>query len=371
MSLDDIPQMDGTCDACEPDEAQVATQVCHNCSFAFCSLHADEHASSTHHSLAPYDQEGMHANGRTTDAYSGFGSGTKEPPPPLEGVPNEQDGDLRHETGDMNGHKSKKALLLQGADLGADLRGEGSEGLPVDKAVTEAVKDSVSVDRLRCMEHGQEGSLYCKPDEKIICVVCAMQGEHQGHEIITLHDAYIWQKDLIFVTFGLSCQGSPQRVTCMSRHLCDLLDSIQQMEEKISKKWTNSEMSTVELEAYVSSQFDALRRLLFLEEKKALHILDLKEAFLTASAAEKIAEINVQTERLQEEMASITHQLCLLDKATISPALAAEALVEASGPGHRLTDFEARPRLPVPRADPVDLQEFDDSGSGRSMDHAP
>ncbi|XP_051916077.1 tripartite motif-containing protein 44 isoform X3 [Hippocampus zosterae] len=326
MNLDDIPQMDGTCDACEPDEAQVATQVCHNCRFAFCCLHADEHASSTHHSLAPYDQERMHANGCTSDAYSGFESGTKETPPPLKGVPNEQDGVLRHETGDMNGHKSKKALLVQGADLGADLRVEGSEGSPVDKAATEAVKnDSVSVVRLRCMEHGQEGSVYCKPDEKIICVVCAIHGEHQGHEIITLHDAYIWQK-----------------------------------------------MSTVELEAYVSSQFDALRRLLYLEEKKTLHILDLKEAFLTASAAEKIAEINVQTERLQEEMASITHQLCLLDKATISPTLAAEALMEASGPGHRLTqDFEARPRLPVPRADPVDLQELDDSGSGRCTDHAP
>ncbi|XP_051916075.1 tripartite motif-containing protein 44 isoform X1 [Hippocampus zosterae] len=352
MNLDDIPQMDGTCDACEPDEAQVATQVCHNCRFAFCCLHADEHASSTHHSLAPYDQERMHANGCTSDAYSGFESGTKETPPPLKGVPNEQDGVLRHETGDMNGHKSKKALLVQGADLGADLRVEGSEGSPVDKAATEAVKnDSVSVVRLRCMEHGQEGSVYCKPDEKIICVVCAIHGEHQGHEIITLHDAYIWQK---------------------SRHLCDLLDCLQQMEEKISKKWTKSEMSTVELEAYVSSQFDALRRLLYLEEKKTLHILDLKEAFLTASAAEKIAEINVQTERLQEEMASITHQLCLLDKATISPTLAAEALMEASGPGHRLTqDFEARPRLPVPRADPVDLQELDDSGSGRCTDHAP
>ncbi|XP_077372089.1 tripartite motif-containing protein 44 [Festucalex cinctus] len=324
MNQEELPQMDGTCDACEPDEAQLATQVCHTCNFAFCCLHANRHGSSTHHPLAPYNQEGAQANGLNSN--------------------NEQNADVRQAAAgdDMNGHGSKKPL--EGA--------EGSEDRREDMAAKEAVKrDTVSVVRLRCAEHGQEGSLYCKQDEKIICVVCAMQGEHQGHEILTLYDAYIWQKN---------------------RQGLDLLDCTRQMEERIAKKWTNSETSSVELEAYVSSQFDALRRLVCLEEKRALHLLDLKEAFLTATAAEKIAEINVQTERLEEEVASITHQLYLLDKGKIGQVLAAGALPEASGPGHRSThDFEARPRLPVPRADPVDPQDFEESNSRPSMDHAP
>lgn len=106
-------------------------------------------------------------------------------------------------------------------------------------------------------------------------------------------------------------------------------------------------MSTEELEAYVNGQFDELRRLVRLEERRTLHLVDLKEAFLTASAAEKIAEITVQTERLQEEMASITHQLCLLEQAeaqAIGPAAAVEALVAGPGPAHR---------VPVRRTDPV------------------
>lgn len=96
-------------------------------------------------------------------------------------------------------------------------------------------------------------------------------------------------------------------------------------------------MSTEELEAYVNGQFDELRRLVRLEEKRTLHLVDLKEAFLTASAAEKIAEITVETERLQEEMANITHQLCLLEQVeaqAVGPAVAAEVLV--AGPAHRV-----------------------------------
>lgn len=96
-------------------------------------------------------------------------------------------------------------------------------------------------------------------------------------------------------------------------------------------------MSTEELEDYVNSQFDELRKLVRLEEKRTLHLVDLKEAFLTASAAEKIAEITVQTERLQEEMANITHQLCLLEQAEaqeIGPAAVAEVLIAAPAPLH-------------------------------------
>ncbi|TKS73254.1 Tripartite motif-containing protein 44 [Collichthys lucidus] len=228
---------------------------------------------------------------------------------------------------------------------------DGAEG--AEAAAGEAgKKDTVTVERLRCKEHGQEGSLYCKPDEKIICVVCAVQGEHREHEIITLHEAYVWQK---------------------SRHGHDLLACTQQMAEKIKTKWTNPEMSTEELEAYVNTQFDELRALVRVEEKRTLHLVDLKEAFLTASAAEKIAEISVQTERLQEEMANITNQLSLLEQAEAGgPAVVARALVAVPAPARRVQhDIEARPRLPEPRANPMDPRDFEDNDSGPSMDHAP
>lgn len=337
LKLEELPQMDGSCDACEPDEAQPATQVCHKCSFAFCPLHADKHTSSTNHPLMPYYHEEAQANGLGTNR--GFANDAIE-----ERADNEGMGEIEAVNGDAE-------VVQNGVALGHGAEG-GEDGK--EAAADLGKKNTVTVERLRCKEHGQEASLYCKADEKIICVVCAVQGEHRDHEIITLYEAYVWQK---------------------SRQGYDLLAYTHEMGEKIKNKWTDPEMSTEDLEDYVNSQFDELRRLVRLEERRTLHLVDLKEAFLTASAAEKIAEIHNQTERLQEEMDSITQQLCILEQAeehSLAPALVLQAALAEARPVHRMQhDVEARPRVPEPRANLGDPRDFEDNDSGRSMEHAP
>lgn len=335
LTQEELPQMDGSCDACEPDEAQPATQVCHTCSFAFCPLHADKHTSSTNHSLMPYYQAEAQANGLGMDR--SFPNDAAEERAVNEGIA---------AVGAVNGP-------AVGVGSGVELAG-GADGGEEASAADPGKKDTVTVERLRCKEHGQEGSLYCKTDEKIICVVCAVQGQHRKHDIITLYEAYVWQK---------------------SRHGYDLLAYTRQMGEKIQEKWSNPEMSTEELEEFVNSEFEELRRLVRMEERRTLHLVDLKEAFLTATAAEKIAEIHVETERLQEEMDSITQQLCLLeqaDKDSLGPALMRQAALAEARPINRLQrEADPRPRLPEPRANPVDPRDLDDSDAGRSMEHAP
>lgn len=201
LKQEELPQMDGSCDACEPDEAQPATHVCHTCSFAFCPVHADRHASSTHHPITPYNHEGTQANGLGTNRDSRVGGVGDEDEASVDraaGMGANQGMALlgaamanADESGDAGGKEgAQNGLQLEQAD-GA----EGAEAVQEAVAAGEAGKrDTVTVERLRCKEHGQEGSLYCKSDEKIICVVCAVQGEHREHEIITLHEAYVWQK---------------------------------------------------------------------------------------------------------------------------------------------------------------------------------
>ncbi len=141
---DDLPQMDGTCDACEPDEPQPAAWMCTLCRFAFCPSHADKHSQSTGHQLQPYN------------------------------------------TPDPQAEALKDCQVSENA-------AEGVEATNNDEHKP-AKRETVTVERLMCKEHGQEGSLYCKYDQRIICVLCAVQGEHREHEIITLKEAYLWQK---------------------------------------------------------------------------------------------------------------------------------------------------------------------------------
>lgn len=169
--------MDGLCDACEPDEAQVATQMCRTCSFAFCPAHAQSHSSRTHHPLTPYNHETAQAIGLAAggDCAAEGGAEGSAVGWDQEVAPNvEMDGDAR-------------APRASRQEDEMDRRGAAAAG-------DAPKRDTVTVERLRCKEHGQEGSLYCKEHEKIICVVCAVQGEHREHEIITLHEAYTWQK---------------------------------------------------------------------------------------------------------------------------------------------------------------------------------
>ncbi|KAJ7344623.1 hypothetical protein JRQ81_000573 [Phrynocephalus forsythii] len=125
---------DGTCDACEPDEAQPAAELCQTCAFSFCRLHADQHRQR-------YDAHRM----------SGWVAASEEGRPPT--PPGSQQGSVE-------------------AALG--------EGEPAPR----------KLERKKCEEHGEELTLYCQEHEKIICVLCAVSGPHRQHEIITLKDAY-------------------------------------------------------------------------------------------------------------------------------------------------------------------------------------
>ena len=111
------------------------------------------------------------------------------------------------------------------------------------------------------------------------------------------------------------------------------------------------QLTTDELQTFVDAQFEELKRLVHVQEARNRHLVDLKEAFVTAAAAEQIAEITVETERLQEEMTSISQELSALNRAKMQADLAAAAAPGAvlpEGLRERLGQMDGRPvRSPV------------------------
>ncbi|XP_043827757.1 tripartite motif-containing protein 44 isoform X2 [Dromiciops gliroides] len=183
-AFEDLPH-DGTCDACEPDEAERAVQLCDSCGFCYCQPHAREHRQR---------------------------------------------------------YRSHQLWDYGGPD--------GDPGEPE------------KLERKKCPEHDQELSLYCKEDEQIICVLCAVAGSHQQHPLSTLDEAYETMR-----------------------------------------------VSRSEMKVCIQQEFDKVRQQVCEEERKALHLVDLQEAVATAHMTEVLAEIHVHMEKLMAEMAEIRHQL--------------------------------------------------------------
>ncbi|XP_075044451.1 tripartite motif-containing protein 44 isoform X2 [Mixophyes fleayi] len=214
---------DGTCDACEPDEAREAAIICDDCHFSYCDLHADEHKL-------------QYAGHRVRD----FSQPAEEEDKPA-----------------------------------------------AEEPVTDRKQNEVS-ERKNCPLHKQELSLYCKEDCKIICVLCAVAGDHRQHQLITLNEAYQEIKN---------------------RKPVDLKVAMGEMVEKLKEKCANPKATRTELKTFIQREFDHMKQLVNEEETKALHFVDLQEAVASAHVTEVLAELNVHMGKLMTEMAEITRQL--------------------------------------------------------------
>ncbi|KAM5138228.1 LOW QUALITY PROTEIN: tripartite motif-containing protein 44 [Mantella aurantiaca] len=215
---------DDKCDACEPDEAKEAALICEQCAFSYCDAHAEEH-------------RGQYAAHRLRDI--------------------------------------------------AEFFAEAEETTPVGEPEASDKQKQVS-ERKNCPLHKQELSLYCKEDSKIICVLCAVAGDHRQHQLITLNEAYQEMK---------------------KRKPIDLKLAMGDMVEKLKEKLINPNITRSDLKRFVQKEFDHMKQLVNEEEKRALHFVDLQEAVASAHVTEVLAELNVHMGKLTMEMAEITRQL--------------------------------------------------------------
>ncbi|XP_042335140.1 tripartite motif-containing protein 44 isoform X2 [Sceloporus undulatus] len=207
---------DGSCDACEPDEAQSAAQACLDCGFSFCPLHAQEHRQR------------------------------------------------------LSGHRM--------ADLAAAAGGGGRTGGPRREA-----------QRRSCQAHqGQALSLYCQQDQALVCVLCAVAGPHRQHPLATLQQAF---QDL------------------RNKEPVDLKVAMLEMVKRLKFKCADPKVTQGDMKQCIRQEFNKVRSQICEEERRALHLVDVKEALITAHTTETLADIDVRKAKLMTEMAELTRHL--------------------------------------------------------------
>lgn len=241
------PAPDGLCDVCEPDEAPSALKVCDTCKLSFCHTHAGQH-----------DEKPCNMQHRLRD-YLAAGEG-------------EGEGECRQQEEEQEEVEDK-------VEVGEKAAATASQG-PAEADQEQGV-------RRKCVDHNQEITLYCKDDEKIICVLCAV-GDHSKHQLITLDEAYL---------------------VVRSRPPADLKGAMAGMVVRLKSKCVDPNVTQGQMIDCIKQEFAKMRQLLIEEERRALHLVQLQEAVATAHVAEVIAEINVTMQKLNEEMAEVTKQL--------------------------------------------------------------
>ncbi|XP_078271204.1 tripartite motif-containing protein 44 [Rhinoraja longicauda] len=259
------PAPDGLCDVCEPDEAQPALKFCNSCRLSFCQTHAgqhDEKPGNRQHRLRDYPA----ARGGEGEAQS------EEEEEEEEEVVVVVEEEVKVEEVKVE----EAAVASQGPTKGNVEHGE----------------------RRKCVDHNQEITLYCKDDEKIICVLCAV-GSHSQHQLITLDEAYM---------------------AVRSRPPADLKGAMAEMVVRLKSKCVDPLVTQGQMIDCIKQEFAKMRKLLIEEERRALHLVELQEAVATAHIAEVIAEINVTMQKLTEEMEEVTKQLDIFnDLALMKP----------------------------------------------------
>ncbi|XP_075911038.1 E3 ubiquitin/ISG15 ligase TRIM25-like [Petromyzon marinus] len=163
------------------------------------------------------------------------------------------------------------------------------------------VSPDVNPEARKCKRHNEELKFYCKQDVSLICTVCAIAGEHRGHDVDTLKDEHQTRKSGV---------GEEMRAVEEKRREAEA--SVGQMEA------TRKDMQEcmVQTKARISGEFTRMRATLDEDERAALDRVDVKGRELLSQIEENIAhyereisELQAATTRLrtlQEERDSLT-----------------------------------------------------------------
>ncbi|XP_041068296.1 nuclear factor 7, brain-like [Carcharodon carcharias] len=143
---------------------------------------------------------------------------------------------------------------------------------------------------LHCVEHDEKLKLFCKDDQRAICVVCATSQDHKGHAISPVKEAADLYKEMLQKT-----------VDSLQKQMKEICQS--QKEEEADLKTLKQQSES--LRKNIESKFNQLHQFLHQEEASLKAKIEQKEKTILQKIKEnldKIAEGRAAVERTMTEM---------------------------------------------------------------------
>ncbi|XP_073502115.1 E3 ubiquitin/ISG15 ligase TRIM25-like [Phyllobates terribilis] len=176
----------------------------------------------------------------------------------------------------------------------------------LDHILTEPTR---SFDNKKCSLHKKVLEYYCPQDAACLCASCCLVGEHRGHQVELLDEAFEKKKkDLRKYLDELN----PQKVDIRTR-VQNLQDHIKNIQEKASNKRMN-----------VSKIFMDIKKQVEMAEKKALSEVSRQEEKIVSQISHLIQKLEIQEEELSrkmhhvEEISGVTDPIRLLQESDIT-----------------------------------------------------
>ncbi|KAM4036344.1 E3 ubiquitin/ISG15 ligase TRIM25-like [Anomaloglossus baeobatrachus] len=150
-----------------------------------------------------------------------------------------------------------------------------------------------SLEKRKCSVHKEVLEYYCTEDAACICESCSLVGEHQGHKLESLDEAF-WKKETLRIVL--------KKTEIQRRKIENKVQSLEELRRK------SQERADGEAERVTALFIDMKRRVDDLE-KRFLSEISRREAQVSLSLSDVIQKLEIKKDELSRKMRHI-EELC-------------------------------------------------------------
>ncbi|XP_075188222.1 E3 ubiquitin-protein ligase TRIM7-like [Anomaloglossus baeobatrachus] len=161
---------------------------------------------------------------------------------------------------------------------------------------------STSLEKRKCSVHKELLKYYCTQDAVSICVSCSLAGEHRGHRVEMLDEAFEKKKKKLMIVL--------QKLTTKKKETEDRVQSLEERKKKAQDKASGEAERVTALCTDIRRRVDDL-------EKKVLSEISRQEKEESRSLSALIHQLEIKKDELSRKMRHIEELCNMTDPLTV------------------------------------------------------